>query len=71
MQYFRCSQKDYRASHCIKTVTNTNSEKQSDDKKYKLSESISSTKTEREASITKLHNYPVIIKGICDLEYHN
>ena len=45
-----------------KTITNTNSDKQSDDEKSKSSKSIKSAKINKAASITKLRNYQIKTK---------
>ena len=47
-----------------KIVTNTNSEKQSDDEKYKSSKSSKSTNTNKASSITKLRNSQTKMKKV-------
>ena len=62
MQWFRFLHKDHRASHCTKTITNTNSDKQTDDDKYKSIKLSKSTNTDKAASITKPCNYKIKVK---------
>ena len=56
MQGFICLYRVNSLSHSTKTITNTNSDKQSGDDKYKSIKSIDSTKTNKSASITKFRN---------------
>ena len=64
MQCFRCLQKGHTASRCINKITNTNIGKQSDDGKSKSIKSRYSTKTNKAASITKLHNSRIKMKEV-------
>ena len=61
IQCFIYLQKGHPASHCTKTVTNTKSEKKSDENKSKSHKSSKSTKAIKAASITKLRNYHIQI----------
>ena len=62
MQFFICLQKGHPSSHYTKTITNNNTDKKSDDIKYKSSKQNKSTKTSKASSITKLCNYQIRMK---------
>ena len=62
MQFFIYLQKGHPSSHYTKTITNNNTDKKSDDIKYKSSKQNKSTKTSKASSITKLYNYQIRMK---------
>ena len=64
MKYFRCFQKCHPSSNFTEKVTNKESEKQSDDDKYKSNKSSKSTKTSKATIITKPPNYQIKMKKV-------